>query len=115
MEITVTTVKGSLPQQARVIAEEKVGRLERYFSGMERAEVRFFEEPTRQNSTRELCEVTMSGHGLVVRARGCGADPFAALEVAVNKLSHRLLRLKSRLVGRSHPRRAALGRVKLAR
>jgi ribosomal subunit interface protein len=51
--------------------------------------------------------VTMEGHGHVVRARASGPDMLTAVDRVVDKLELRLVRLKGRLVGRSHPRRQA--------
>jgi ribosomal subunit interface protein len=55
-----------------------------------------------------VCEVTVEGHGHHVRVKAAGADPFAAVDAAVDKLEQRLHRLKTKLVGRSQPRRRAM-------
>jgi putative sigma-54 modulation protein len=81
---------------------EKVGRLDRYLDGMERAEVHFSEERNRRIENKEICEVTLQGRGHIVRAKVAAADPFAAVDAAVEKLEHQLLKLKSRLVTRYH-------------
>jgi putative sigma-54 modulation protein len=72
---------------------------------MERAEVRFSEERNPRISDREVCEVTIHGHGHVVRARATAADSFAAVDRVVDKLEHQMEKLKGKLVGRSQPRR----------
>nr|MBA3655212.1 sigma 54 modulation/S30EA ribosomal C-terminal domain-containing protein [Actinomycetota bacterium] len=54
---------------------------------------------------KEICEVTMHGHGHIVRAKAAAADPLAAVDRVVDKLEHRMEKLKGKLVGRSHPRR----------
>jgi putative sigma-54 modulation protein len=53
----------------------------------------------------EVCEVTMHGHGHIVRAKASASDIFAAVDRVAGKLEHRMERLKGKLIGRSHPRR----------
>jgi putative sigma-54 modulation protein len=89
----------------KATVEEKVTRLGRYLDSMERAEVRFLEERNPRIAAKEVCEVTVVGHGHVVRARAAASDTFAAVDGVVDKLEHRLVKLKGRLIGRSHPRR----------
>jgi putative sigma-54 modulation protein len=74
---------------------------------MERAEVRFSEERNPRISDKEVCEVTVHGHGHVVRARATAGDSFAAVDRVVDKLEHQMIKLKGKLVGRSQPRRQA--------
>src|SRR6266581_6779857 len=89
----------------RATVEEKVTRLGRYLDSMERAEVRFLEERNPRIADKEVCEVTVVGHGHIVRARAAASDTFSAVDRVVDKLEHRLEKLKGRLIGRSHPRR----------
>jgi putative sigma-54 modulation protein len=89
----------------RATVEEKVGRLSRYLDGMERAEVWFAEEQNPRIADEEICEITMHGHGHIVRAKAAAAEPLAAVDRVVDKLEHRMEKLKGKLMGRSHPRR----------
>lgn len=105
MDVTVSSRNVDLTEALRGAAEEKIGRLDRYLDGMERAEVHFFEERNPRIADKDVCEVTMSGHGHHVRAKVAASDPFAAVDAAVSKLEHQLHKLKTKLVSRSHPRR----------
>jgi putative sigma-54 modulation protein len=89
----------------KATVEEKVTRLARFLDGMERAEVLFSEERNPRISEKEVCEVTLHGHGHIVRAHASAPDAFAAVDRVVDKLEHRMEKLKGKLVGRSHPRR----------
>lgn len=104
MEITVsgrhTTVSESLRRQA----EEKIGRLDRYLGGMDRAEVHFWEEKNARVDRRELCEVTMEGHGHHVRCKVSAPDGFTAVDLAVDKLERQLRKLKTRVQKRTRAR-----------
>ncbi len=104
MEITVsgrnTTVSESLKRQA----EEKIGRLDKYLTGMDRAEVHFWEEKNPRIDDKEICEVTMEGHGHHVRCKVSAPDGFTAVDLAVDKLERQLRKLKTKVHKRTHAR-----------
>jgi putative sigma-54 modulation protein len=106
MEISIAARHCEVTDQLRAAVQEKVTRLSRFLDGMDRAEVRFTEERNPRIADKEICEVTMHGHGHVVRARAAAPDPLMAVDRVVSKLGHRLEKLKGKLVGRSHPRRS---------
>ncbi len=105
MDITIGGRKVEVSRSVRDAVEEKVGRLGRFLDGMERADVLFTEERNPRISEKEVCEVTLYGHGHVVRARAAASEAIAALDLVVGKLTHRLEKLKGKLLSRSHPRR----------
>ena len=104
MEITIGGRNVEVKSLREPVAE-KVGRLGRFLDGMERADVLFTEERNPRISEKEVCEVTLHGHGHVVRARAAAPDALAAVDLVVDKLAHRLQKLKGKLMSRSHPRR----------
>jgi putative sigma-54 modulation protein len=105
VDIAIRSRNVEVPDALRVAASEKVARLSRFLDGMDRAEICFTEERNPRISEREVCEVTMHGHGHVVRAKAAAAEPLAAVDKVIDKLEHRMTKLKGKLVGRSHPRR----------
>lgn len=105
MDIAIRSRKLRITKAMRSTVEEKVTRLGRYLEGMDHAEVWFAEEQNPRIAEKEICEVTMHGHGHIVRAKAAAADPLAAVDRVVDKLEHRMEKLKGKLVGRSHPRR----------
>jgi putative sigma-54 modulation protein len=105
MEIAIRHGNVEVPEALRLAVEEKLRRLSRYLDGMDRAEVRFTEERNPRISEREVCEVTMHGHGHIVRARAAAGDALIAVDRVVDKLEHRMERLKGRLLARSPVRR----------
>ena len=107
MDIAIRSRKLRITKTMRSTVEEKVTRLGRYLDGMERAEVWFAEERNPRIADKEICEVTMHGHGHIVRAKAAAADPLAAVDRVIDKLEHRMEKLKGKLVGRSHPRHHA--------
>ena len=108
MEVTVRGRNVEVSERLRTAVEEKVGRLSRHHDGWEHAEVKFFEERNPRISAKEVCEATLRGHGRIIRAKAASADALVSLDRVVDKLEHQIDKLKSRLIGRSHPRRHQL-------
>lgn len=110
MDITVSARHIDISTALRAAAEDKIGRLSRFQDGMLRAEVHFSEERNPRIADKEVCEVTMEGGGRRVRCKVAAADPFAAIDRAVEKLEQQLYKLKIKHVLRTHqgPRRAVV-------
>ncbi|MDQ3980473.1 MAG: ribosome-associated translation inhibitor RaiA [Actinomycetota bacterium] len=96
MEFTIRSRHMEVPDALRTAAQEKVTRLTRHLDGWDTAEVHFLEERNPRISEKEVCEVTLRGHGHVVRAKAASADPFTAVDRVVDKLAHQVERLKTR-------------------
>jgi len=106
VDVTVSSRNVEVSDALRSVTEEKISRLARFLEGMERAEVHFFEEKNPRITDKEICEVTMEGHGHYVRAKVAAHDRFVAVDRAVDKLEHQLHKLKTKLHRRSHPKKA---------
>lgn len=107
MDVTMQCRNAEVPEALRAIAREKVTRVGRHLDGWDHAEIHFFEERNPRIADKEVCEVTLRGHGHVVRAKAAAPDTLASIDRVVEKLDRQVSRLKSRLVGRSHPRHAS--------
>ena len=105
MDIAIRSRNVEVPEPMRAVVAEKVTRAVRMLDGMDRAEVRLSEERNPRIADREVCEVTVTGHGRTVRARATGPDVTTAVDRVVDKLTHRMEKVKGKLLGRSHPRR----------
>jgi putative sigma-54 modulation protein len=106
LDVVVRSRNIEVPDAVRAVAKEKVSRLTRFLEGMDHAEVLFSEERNPRISEKEWCEITVAGHGHLVRAKAAGVDQLAAVDRVVGKLEHQIAKLKGKLVGRSHPRRS---------
>jgi putative sigma-54 modulation protein len=102
VQVTVSSRHTEVPENLRSAAEEKIGRLDRFLDGMDRAEVHFSEERNPRITEREICEVTLEGHGHYVRCKVHAPDGFVAVDRAVAKLEQQLHKLKSKLKRRNH-------------
>ena len=105
MDVTIQCRNAEVPEPLRAVAREKVTRVGRYLEGWDHAEIHFFEERNPRIADREVCEVTLRGHGHVVRAKAAAPDTLAAVDRVVEKLEHQVAKLKTKLLRRSHPRR----------
>jgi putative sigma-54 modulation protein len=108
MDVTIQCRNAEVPRGVRAAAQEKITRVSRRLEGWDHAEIHFFEERNPRIADREVCEVTLRGHGHVVRAKAAAPDTLAAVDRVVEKLEHQVARLKTRLMRRSHPRRSAV-------
>ncbi len=104
MDVTMQCRNAEVPEALRAVAREKVTRIGRHLDGWDHAEIHFSEERNPRIADKEICEVTLRGHGHVVRAKAAAPDTLASIDRVVEKLDRQVSRLKSRLVGRSHPR-----------
>jgi putative sigma-54 modulation protein len=102
VDITVSSRHVEVSPSLRATTIEKIGRLERFDGGIDRAEVRFQEERNPRIANKEVCEVTLHGNGHIVRAKVAAPDQFAAVDLAIEKLEHQLEKLKKRTVARNH-------------
>src|SRR3954467_14011508 len=110
LDVTVSSRHVELTPALRGAAEERIGRLSRFLDGMDRAEVHLYEERNpRIADKKDVCEVTLEGHGHHVRTKVAAGDPFSAVDAAAQKLEHQLHKLKTKLVSRSHPKARANG------
>ncbi len=97
MQVTVSRRHTEVPESLRVMTEEKIGRLARFVDGLDHAEVHFSEHKNPRIADKEVCEVTIEGHGHHVRCKVQAPDGFQAVDKAYDKLEHQLHKLKTKL------------------
>jgi putative sigma-54 modulation protein len=100
VHVTVSRRHTEVPESLRVMAEEKIGRLARFVDGLDHAEVHFWEHKNPRIADKEVCEVTIEGHGHHVRCKVQAPDGFQAVDRACDKLEHQLHKLKTKLTRR---------------
>ncbi|MEO6989289.1 MAG: ribosome-associated translation inhibitor RaiA [Aquihabitans sp.] len=97
MQVTVSRRQSAVPENLRVMAEEKIGSLARFVDGLDHAEVHFWEHKNPRVPDKEVCEVTIEGHGHHVRCKVQAPDGFQAVDKAYDKLERQLHKLKTKL------------------
>lgn len=102
MEITVSARGIEVTEALRATVDEKIGRLSRYVEGMDHAEVHFREERNPRIADKVVSEITLEGHGHVLRSKVAAPDAYAAIDIAEEKLERQLRKLKTRVIQRRH-------------
>ncbi|HUC37264.1 MAG TPA: ribosome-associated translation inhibitor RaiA [Acidimicrobiales bacterium] len=105
MEVAVHGRRSVVPDDVRELVRAKVAKVARRAPVLERADVKLGEDPSAPSSANRSCELTVTGHGHVLRAHAEAHDLLVAADIAVEKLEHQVERLKGKLIARSHPRR----------
>ena len=73
--------------------EKKLSKLERYFTQEPESIVRF----KQQRGGRNICEVTMSVNGLILRAEEDSNDMYLSIDRAVDKLESQIRRYRTKM------------------
>jgi ribosomal subunit interface protein len=112
MDITIRQRKTELPDEVRHAVEGKVARLARRLDSLQigRAEIDLEAGRNPRIPDREHCEITVVGRGQVLRVSAVADECLVAVDRAVEKLEHRVEKLKGRLDERSHPSHKARNR-----
>ena len=93
MDIVVKGRKTEVSDKFRQHATDKLSKVERFDHRIIRLEVELCSEHNpRLASVKERVEVTCLSKGPVIRAEAAGADPYVALDLALDKLEGRLRR-----------------------
>lgn len=101
MDIVVVGRNTEIPERFRSHVEEKLAKVEQLAPQTQRVDVVLTHERNpRLADNAERIELTLRGRGPVVRAEASAPDRYAALDVAVGKLSERMRRVRDRMKDR---------------
>jgi ribosome hibernation promoting factor len=92
-----------LGQEVREGAERKISRLERHFGKVLEAEVELSEKRRSSDLSWYVCTIhlRLDGHRApVLHAQERGADPLAALDVALDKIDRQVVAFKEKVTHR---------------
>lgn len=97
MEIVVTARHTDVSDKFRRHLEDKLAKVELLAPRLLRVDVEISHEPNpRQSQTSDRVELTVRTTGPVIRAEASAEDPYAALDLAQEKLVERLRRARDR-------------------
>jgi ribosomal subunit interface protein len=97
VEIVVTGRHTEVPERFRRHLQDKLAKVTQLAPRVQRLDVVISHEPNRRQSKAcERVEITCLDRGPVVRAEACADDPYAALDMAMDKLLERLRRMRDR-------------------
>jgi putative sigma-54 modulation protein len=105
MDIEVRGKNRPVSSRLDAVAREKVSRIAKFTHDAGRVEVDFAEQQHRRVAEAQLCEITVHLKKHFVKAHACAPEPEAALDLAVDKIGHQVVRIQEKRVSRSHPRR----------
>lgn len=100
MEVQIRSRYLEVTSALREAAEDKVTRLARHLDGWDEAEIAFIEERNPRIADSDICEITLRGHGHILRAKAASSDPIASVDKAIAKLTPQMEKLKGRLLHR---------------
>ncbi|MCP3934490.1 MAG: ribosome-associated translation inhibitor RaiA [Actinomycetia bacterium] len=103
MDVTISGRNVDVNDDVKDAVRSKIGSLDRFVSGLDRAAVVFREEKNPRIAEREQLEATLEGHGHHIRCKVSGVDQMQAVDLAVVKLEKQLRKLKTRVVKRHRP------------
>jgi putative sigma-54 modulation protein len=111
MQVKITGIHIDVGDALRQYATDKMAEIQdKYFSNVVDFTVNLSIE-----GHRHIAEVTSTASGIVVRARAEGADLYAAIDAAQEKLSAQLLKYKGRLQKHRRRRKEASARLEQLR
>ncbi|MBK7722815.1 MAG: ribosome-associated translation inhibitor RaiA [Austwickia sp.] len=96
MEITVTGRHVQVTDRFRLQLQEKLAKVEQYAPRTQRVDVVVRHERSRNSRGRQFVEITCLAKGPVIRAEAAADDTYAALDLALEKLTERLRRAGER-------------------
>ncbi len=102
MDVTISSRGVRVSPHLEEMVMEKIGRLERYLNGLERAEVHLSEERNPRIHDKDVCEIHVEGHGHHLHCKASGPDEITAVERSLHKVERGLRKLKTKEVNRHH-------------
>ena len=111
MDIVIRGKNVEVSETLRTMAQERLGKLDRFANGFGRAEVDFSELRNPRIADNQVCEVLVHLKGHWLKAHAAAPEPFAALSLVIDKVEHQVKRLKEKRVTRTHARRSRVGSV----
>lgn len=102
MQVNISSRRTVVSDRLQDLTRSKLSRLDKYVPGLERADVHFCEERNPRIADKEICEVTVEGHGHHVRTKVTAPDPYTAIDRATEKLEHQFHKLKTKLHRHEH-------------
>jgi ribosomal subunit interface protein len=110
MKVVIQDQTEELDPRLRKYAEKRLGKLSHHFEKVLEAEVHFTPESRRGGETDEASvKILIHPDGRkkpILTAEARGRDLGVALDLALDKVDHQLLKLKEKIVNRHHAKRA---------
>jgi len=97
MDITITGKNMDVSDYLKGLVDKKVGKLIKYFKPSTAAHVTLSIE-----KSRNIAEITIPFDGIVMRGEDVGTDMYAAIDGALTKIEHQIVKHRTKLEKRLH-------------
>lgn len=114
MEMIIKGRHVEVTDALRAYAEEKVGRITRYFDQIKKIEIEFTDEKNPSIVNSKTIEVTVFSKGPVLRAKESSGDMYASIDMVVDKLERQIKRFKNKAF-KASKHAPGLGELAMAR
>ena len=108
MDVSISSRHLTVTPKLEEAIRAKIGRLDRFLPELDTAVVHLDEARNPRIADREVCEVTLSGHGHRLRCKVKAPDPLTAVDRAEAKLERQIRKLRTKLQARHHGRGATI-------
>lgn len=96
MEIIVKGRHIEVTDALRAYAEDKVGKITKYFDQIQKIEIEFTDEKNPSIVNSKTVEVTVFPKGPILRAKESSGDMYASIDMVVDKLDRQVKRFKNK-------------------
>lgn len=96
MEIIVKGRHINITDALRAYAEDKIGRVTKYFDQIQKIEIEFTDEKNPSIVNSKTVEVTVFPKGPILRAKESSGDMYASIDMVVDKLERQVKRYKNK-------------------
>ena len=97
MDITITGKNMEVSDYLKELVDKKVGKLKKYFKPNTAAHVTLSIE-----KSRHIAEITIPFDGIVMRGEEAETDMYAAIDGALTKIEHQIMKHKTKLEKKLH-------------
>lgn len=102
MDVTISSRGTRVTPDLEAFVREKVAKLDRYLTRLDRAEVHLVEEKNPRISDKEVCEIHIEGGGRHIHCKASGPDEITAIERTLHKAERNLRKLKTKEINQHH-------------
>ena len=100
MDVVVRGHNMELTQGLKDHAQEKFGKLDKFFENIQEIRVELVKNDTRSEDKRLVAQITIFVAGSIVRAESSSKDMYASMDMVYDKLEKQLTKYKEKLKDR---------------
>ena len=102
MDVSISARHVNVTPRLEEVIHEKIGQLDRYLDVLDYASVHFDQAQNPRIADKEFCEIVLKGRGHQLRCKVRAPDPFTAIDLAEEKLTRQIRKLRTKLHRRNH-------------